>query len=93
MLLRRANAIKAWANAIKMPDQHKYQWKWISDSYRMVRRGVQIFMLLRRANAIKAWANAIKMPDQHKYQWKWISDSYRMVRRGVQIFIIGFNYF
>ena len=25
MLLRKANAIKAWANAIKMPDQHKYK--------------------------------------------------------------------
>ena len=24
MLLRKANASKAWANAIKMPDQHKY---------------------------------------------------------------------
>ena len=25
MLLRKANAIKAWANAIKIPDQHKYK--------------------------------------------------------------------
>ena len=24
-LLRRANAIKVWANALKMPDQHKYE--------------------------------------------------------------------
>ena len=24
-LLRRANAIKVWTNAIKMPDQHKYE--------------------------------------------------------------------
>jgi len=25
VLLRRANAIKVWANATKMPDQHKYE--------------------------------------------------------------------
>ena len=25
VLLRRANAIKVWDNAIKMPDQHKYE--------------------------------------------------------------------
>ena len=25
VLLRRANAIKVWANAIKMPDQNKYE--------------------------------------------------------------------
>ena len=45
MLSRRANAIEAWANAIKMPDQHKYKWKWISASYKMFGRGIEILIL------------------------------------------------
>ena len=34
MLLRWVNGIKVWANAIKMPDQLKYEYKWISASYK-----------------------------------------------------------
>ena len=45
MLFRKANAIKAWANAIKMPDQRKYEYKWISGSYKMFRRCIEIHIL------------------------------------------------
>ena len=34
-----------WANDIKMPDQNKYEWKWIYVSYNMFRRGIEIFIL------------------------------------------------
>ena len=30
---------------IKMPDQHKYELKWISASYKMFRRGIEILIL------------------------------------------------
>ena len=42
VLLRWAIAIKVWANAIKMPDQHKYDKKLISASYKMFRRVIEI---------------------------------------------------
>ena len=33
-----------WANDIKMPDQHKYEYKWISASYKMFRKGIEILL-------------------------------------------------
>ena len=45
VLLGWANAIKVWANAIKMPDQHKYLKKRIFASYKMFRQGFEILVL------------------------------------------------
>jgi len=45
VLLGQANAIKVRANAIKIPDQHKYEKKWIFASYKMFRMGIEIFIL------------------------------------------------
>ena len=43
VLLRLANAFKVLANAIKIPDQHKYEHKWISASYK-IRGGIEILI-------------------------------------------------
>ena len=43
VLLRWSNAIKVWA--IKMPDKHKYEYKWISASYRMIKWVIEILIL------------------------------------------------
>jgi len=45
MLLRRANATKARANATKTPDQHKHEQNCIPASHKMLRRGTEILIL------------------------------------------------
>ena len=45
VLLRWAIAIKVWAYAIKMLDQHKYYQKRIFASYKMFREGIEILIL------------------------------------------------
>ena len=45
MMAKWANDGRVWANDTKMPDQHKYQEKWIFVSYKMRGKCIQLIML------------------------------------------------